>query len=69
MPQVSVEVDPDLCIGSGECVAIAPQAFLLGPTDSTASVLSSAASAELEMLQDAEMACPTGAIRIVPPAD
>jgi len=63
--QVSTEVDPDLCIGSGECVAMAPQAFLLGPADSTVTLLQDAATVELELLRDAEMSCPTGAIRVV----
>ena len=60
-----IEVDKDLCVGSGECVVVAPQAFLLGQADSTVIVLPSAGDVDLELLIDAEMGCPTGAIRVV----
>jgi len=59
-----IEVDKDLCVGSGECVAVAPQAFLLGQDDSTATVLLGAGDVNLDLLIDAEIGCPTGAIRV-----
>ncbi|NND02666.1 MAG: ferredoxin [Acidimicrobiia bacterium] len=61
---VTVEVDQELCIGSGDCVSFAPKAFSLESGEPTATVLPGAGDAALAALQDAEMNCPTGAIRI-----
>ena len=65
MTQLRVEVDLSLCIGSGDCVLLAPTAFHLGDADPTVSVLPGAAHTDPEQLRDAEMSCPTGAIRLV----
>jgi len=64
LPQV--EIDKQLCIGSGECVALAPSAFSLEDANLTVTVLATAPETALDKLRDAEMSCPTGAIRIVP---
>ena len=61
----TIEVDPELCIGSGDCVGWAPDAFALGPDDITARVLSTPSNANLESVKDAALSCPTGAIRLV----
>lgn len=61
----TIEVDLELCIGSGDCVGWAPEAFLLGSNDSTVRILPTAASASGDALKDAALSCPTGAIRLV----
>jgi len=60
-----VEVDEELCIGSGECVALAPKAFSLGASDLIVTVLGTAPHVDLDTLEDAAVSCPTGAIQIV----
>ena len=59
-----IELDDELCIGSGECVLVAPDAFRLGSTDPTVTVLPAAATTPLELLADAVENCPTGALRM-----
>jgi ferredoxin len=63
----TIEVDLDLCIGSGECVGWAPEAFVLGPHDTTVRILPTAATADLDAVKDAALSCPTGAILLVSP--
>ncbi len=58
-------MDAELCIGSGDCVGWAPEAFHLGPNDSTVRILPTASSADLEAVKDAALSCPTGAICLV----
>ena len=65
MRHVHIEVDADLCVGSGECVALVPHVFLLGPTDVTVTVRENPAHADVQLLQDAAQRCPTGAIRLL----
>ena len=67
MRHIHVEVDADLCVGSGECVALLPGIFRLGPTDGTVTVSRDPVDADVELLLDAEANCPTGAIRLVLP--
>jgi ferredoxin len=59
---VQVEVDPDLCIGSGNCVHLAPKAFELDE-DGIAAPTETAAVSE-DQLRLAARSCPTGAIRV-----
>ena len=59
---VTIEIDPDLCIGAGECVAMAPGVFALEEDDVITRVISLTAPDDL--LQSAAGACPTGAVRI-----
>lgn len=59
---LKVEVDADLCIGSGDCARLAPGVFDL--VDDVAVVLDPEAVDE-DTLRRAERSCPTGAIRIV----
>lgn len=61
---VHVEVDEDLCVGTGDCVRIAPQAFALERGDRVARVLPTVGDADVEDLIDAAMNCPTQAIRV-----
>ncbi len=60
-----VHVDPDLCVGTGECVRIAGAAFVLDDDERIARVLPTFPTCDLEDLEDAAAACPTQAIRIV----
>lgn len=61
---VHVEVDEDLCVGTGDCVRIAPTAFALDRGDRVARVLPTASETDMEDLLDAAMNCPTQAIRV-----
>jgi ferredoxin len=62
MPRVTV--DPDQCVGTAECVRLAPEAFELDDTEDIASVTPGAATAPLAQLRRAAYECPTGAIDI-----
>lgn len=59
-----VEVDPDLCIGSGDCVRAVPAAFDLDEDLGIAIPRSGAAAADVGDLLEAARACPTQAIRV-----
>src|SRR4051812_4583615 len=59
---LQVEVDRSVCIGSGDCVRLAPTAFALDDDDK-AYVLD-AESADAETLRQAERSCPSGAITV-----
>lgn len=58
---LEVEVDVDLCIGSGDCERLAPGAFEL--VDDV-SVVRDPESVDEETLRRAERSCPTGAITV-----
>ncbi len=60
-----VSIDPDLCIGSAECVRIAPNAFAIDETTGVSVPLPAAAATDPALLEEAEFSCPTGAIRLV----
>lgn len=62
MPRITI--DEDLCVGTGDCARIAPQAFEVTTDADMAVVLADAASTPLELLQKAAYNCPTGAISI-----
>lgn len=57
-----IEVDAELCIGSGDCERLAPGAFEL--VDDVA-VVRDPEAADEETLRRAERSCPTGAIRVL----
>jgi ferredoxin len=57
-----VTVDPELCIGSGSCVHLAPGAFALDD-DGVADAISPDAATE-DQLRLAARSCPTGAITV-----
>lgn len=59
---LEVEVNPELCIGSGNCVHLAPNAFELDD-DGVASPTNPEAVSE-DQLRLAARSCPTGAIRV-----
>jgi ferredoxin len=62
---VDVSVDPELCIGSGECVRILPRAFLLDDDENVSRPTADAATSDVDGLRDAARSCPTQAIRVV----
>lgn len=66
---VDVEIDRDVCMGSGNCLYAAPGAFELD-ADGIASVIDPAAASTDELLAAARQ-CPTGAISVreVAPTD
>ena len=59
-----VVVDPDLCIGSAECVRIAPEAFALDESRGMSVPLPNSGAAAPEKLTAAVDACPMRAIAV-----
>ncbi len=59
-----VEVDRELCMGTGACVYTAPTVFDLGD-DAIARVVGEVDGAD-QRLRDAVAECPMGALRLVP---
>lgn len=65
---IHVDIDRDLCIGSGTCVRLAPGVFALDEEE--ISVVVDPDAADISKLRLAAEACPTEAIRIgAPPGD
>lgn len=62
MPRVTV--DPDLCVGTADCVRLAPTAFELDDRDDIATVTPGAADTPVDQLRRAAYECPTGAITV-----
>jgi ferredoxin len=62
---IHVDVDRELCIGSGTCVRLAPGVFALDEEE--ISVVLSPEAADISKLRLAAEACPTEAIRIGEP--
>ena len=60
-----VSVDPDLCIGSGDCVRLVPAAFQIDETRGVSVPLEGAATEDPGLLVRAARGCSTQAIRIV----
>lgn len=57
-----ITIDKDVCVGSGSCVAVAPDVFALDDEDR--SCVRAGAVAPDERLLDAARLCPTGAIQV-----
>ena len=62
---LEVTVDPDLCIGSGDCARLLPQAFAIDESTGVSVALPGAAGSDRELVLEAAMGCPTQAIRVV----
>lgn len=62
---LELTVDPDLCIGSGDCVRLVPTAFRIDEDQGVSIPLAGAATTEIELLVRAAYGCPTQAIRVV----
>jgi ferredoxin len=59
---IHVDVDRELCIGSGTCVRLAPGVFALD--DDEVSVVVDSGAAGIDKLRLAADGCPTEAIRV-----
>ncbi|MEA2519322.1 MAG: ferredoxin [Chloroflexota bacterium] len=62
---IDVTVDPELCIGSGDCVRILPEAFLIDEALGVSVPLDGAGDQDPDLLRKAAFACPTQSIRLV----
>lgn len=62
---VEVSVDPELCIGAGDCVRLVPPAFRIDEDLGVSVPLEGAASADVALLVRAARGCPTQAISVV----
>jgi ferredoxin len=60
-----VTIDPDLCIGSGDCVRLLPDAFRIDERRGVSTPLPGAATADADLLAEAAFICPTHAIELV----
>jgi ferredoxin len=60
---MTVSVDRDLCIGSGNCVVYAPDAFAQDD-EAKAYVLAGGAALDLDAVRTAVEACPTRALQL-----
>ena len=59
-----VTVDPELCVGTAECVRLAPQAFEMDEDRGVSVPRSGAATTDLDVLREAAFNCPTRAITV-----
>jgi ferredoxin len=59
-----VTVDPELCVGTAECVRLAPQAFEIDEHRGVSVPRSGAATTDVEILKAAAFNCPTRAITV-----
>ena len=62
--QLEVTIDPDLCIGSGDCVRAVPGAFLIDDAAGVAVPTAGASAADRDAVLRAALGCPTQAIRV-----
>ena len=62
---LQVSVDPELCIGSGDCVRLVPDAFVIDESLGVSVPLDGVADADRDLVLQAAMGCPTQAIRVV----
>jgi ferredoxin len=61
----TVTIDPDYCIGSGDCVRVLPDAFELREDLGVSVPRPAAAETNVALLVQVARACPTQAIRVV----
>jgi ferredoxin len=62
---IDVTVDSELCIGSGDCVRILPQAFQIDEERGVSVPLEGAGDEDPDLLRKAAFTCPTQSIRLV----
>ena len=62
---IHVTVDPELCIGSGDCARLLPEAFEVSDELGVSVPLPAAATTDPQLLVKAAVQCPTQAIRLV----
>ncbi len=61
-PAYSIEIDRDVCMGSGVCAVYASRTFAID--DETKSTVVDSAGDPLDQIRAAAAGCPTGAITI-----
>lgn len=61
----NVSIDPDLCIGAGECVRVAPLAFQIDEDLGVSVPLDPADELDQATLEQIAANCPTGAIQVL----
>ena len=61
---VRVMIDPDLCIGSGECVRVAPTGFRIDEDRGVSTPLPGAHALDADTLAEVAFNCPTRAITL-----
>ena len=59
-----VSVDPELCIGTAECVRLLPDAFRIDEARGVSEPTGAAPHAHPARLAEAARSCPTGAIAV-----
>lgn len=69
MTAAQVTVDPDLCIGSAECVRILPTGFQIDEDRGVSVPQPAAHSAAFDILAEVVRSCPTGAVRVIDARD
>jgi ferredoxin len=62
-PTWSVEIDRELCMGSGMCIVYAPGTF--AHDEQTKAVVVDSAGDPIDAIRTAVQACPTSALRLV----
>jgi ferredoxin len=60
----AVEVDRDVCVGSGYCQRIAPTVFDLDPAGLAVVIDAHPSGAEADAAREAEVSCPSLAITV-----
>ena len=65
MTTAQVTVDPDLCIGTAECVRLLPRGFQIDESRGVSVPQASAGTADLDLLAEVVRSCPTGAVRVL----
>lgn len=61
---VRVRVDPELCVGSSECVRLLPDAFRIDRSRGVSVPTDAAAASDAVLLAEAVRACPMQAITV-----
>jgi ferredoxin len=65
---IKVTADTGVCVASGQCAMLAPRIFDQRDDDGTVIVLTEHPPAEAhDLVRQAELTCPSGAIRLVEP--
>lgn len=60
----TVSVDPELCVGTGDCVRLAPAAFRIDEARGVSVPLPGAQRTDVDLLEEAAFNCPTRAITV-----
>ena len=66
--RITVRVDENRCVGSGDCAIVAPSAFEVDEDRGFARVLPGGDRTDPAQLERAAHSCPTGAIALTEPS-